>query len=408
MAKQHPSFPSSQRPAGRPAPAQARSPKADYSSSTISQLGPMITLLPNKLYLRFHKGKDETVREILRHEGAFFFSSAHDKYRPYCSDFGPIDLSTVVAICRELRALLANPLLDNRPVIYYAYCNGAEQTNAAFALASYMMLVEGRTPEEAWAPFARVEPSPWIQFRDATHLQSDFDLSILDCLHGLARGREECFFSLDEMDVDEFRANDDLGVSSICPKFVAFKGPYAGPKKPSWALEPAAYMEALDSTGVTDVVRLNEASSYDACEFTEQGMVHHDLEFKDCSTPPLPIVTEFMRICNEAEGTVAVHCLAGLGRTGTLIGLWLMAQHHWKARETIGWLRIVRPGSVIGAQQHFLVAVEGALSGTPSPLFDAPADEASSNTRTSAMAAQRAEEVTQGLARRTQLSGASK
>ena len=101
-----------------------------------------------------------------------------------------------------------------------------------------------------------------------------------------------------------------------------------------------------------------------------------------------------------------VHCLAGLGRTGTLIGLWLMAQHHWKARETIGWLRIVRPGSVIGAQQHFLVAVEGALSGASSSLiFDAPTDKPASNNSSSAMAAQRAKEVTQGLARRTQLSG---
>ncbi|KAJ1472832.1 protein-tyrosine phosphatase-like protein, partial [Baffinella frigidus] len=282
-------------------------------------------------------------------------------YRPYCKDFGPIDLGTVVTICRDLRDLLANPLLRDRPVIYYCYRDAAEQTNAAFALASYMMLVEGRTPEEAWAPFAHVEPSPWIMFRDATNVASDFDIAPLDCLRGLARGREERFFSLDEMDVDAFRAMDDLGASSICPKFVAFKGPYAGPNKPSWAHEPAAYMEALGATGVTDVVRLNEASSYNAHEFTERGMAHHDLEFVDCSTPPLHIVTDFMRICNEAEGTVAVHCLAGLGRTGTLIGLWLMAHHHWAARETIGWLRLVRPGSVIGAQQHFLVAVQGAI-----------------------------------------------
>ena len=88
-----------------------------------------------------------------------------------------------------------------------------------------------------------------------------------------------------------------------------------------------------------------------------------------------------------------LHCLAGLGRTGTLIGLWLMAQHHWKARETIGWLRIVRPGSVIGAQQHFLVAVEGALSGASSSLIlAAPTDKASSNISSSAMAAQRREQ----------------
>ena len=64
-----------------------------------------------------------------------------------------------------------------------------------------------------------------------------------------------------------------------------------------------------------------------------------------------------------AAGAVAVHCKAGLGRTGTLIGVYLMRRHGFSGREAMGWLRIMRPGSVIGEQQHYLCAVEAAILG---------------------------------------------
>lgn len=46
--------------------------------------------------------------------------------------------------------------------------------------------------------------------------------------------------------------------------------------------------------------------------------------------------------------------VAGLGRTGTLIGCYLMKHYKFSAAEAISWIRIARPGSVIGQQQNYL------------------------------------------------------
>ena len=84
-----------------------------------------------------------------------------------------------------------------------------------------------------------------------------------------------------------------------------------------------------------------------------------------------------------------MHCKAGLGRTGTLIAVYLMRRHGFTAREAMGWLRIMRPGSVIGEQQQYLCAA----AGKPQPMVEE-----------GGMAARRAswlaEQVASGMARR--------
>jgi cell division cycle 14 len=105
---------------------------------------------------------------------------------------------------------------------------------------------------------------------------------------------------------------------------------------------------------VGKVVRLNE-HKYDARAFTTNGIDHEDMIFPDGSTPPQHIVDKFIESCEHHfaqpnAGAIAVHCKAGLGRTGTLIGIYCMKHFKIPAEAFIGWNRIARPGSVLGPQ----------------------------------------------------------
>jgi len=80
--------------------------------------------------------------------------------------------------------------------------------------------------------------------------------------------------------------------------------------------------------------------------------------FLDGGVPSHSIVNKFLEILEQEKGAIAVHCKAGLGRTGTLNGLYLMKHFHFSAEEAIAYIRICRPGSIIGPQQLFLLSMQ--------------------------------------------------
>ena len=106
---------------------------------------------------------------------------------------------------------------------------------------------------------------------------------------------------------------------------------------------PGYYVDILQQFGVRLVVRLNEPE-YDAAAFARAGIAVAELPFEDCTPPPLAVAAKFMTVAEGVTGALAVHCHAGLGRTGTLIALYMIKHYDFTALQAIGWLRIVRPG----------------------------------------------------------------
>ena len=138
-------------------------------------------------------------------------------------------------------------------------------------------------------------------------------------------------------------------------KFLAFSSPSSQPYDPDGyrTFTPDDYSPIFKKWKVNLVVRLNKVT-YEKDKFIKNGIKHQDLYFIDGSTPSDEIIESFIDSAEKEKHAIAVHCKAGLGRTGTLIGCYAMKHFKFPAAAFIGYIRICRPGSILGPQQKFL------------------------------------------------------
>ena len=289
------------------------------------------------------------------------------RYIPYCADFGPFNLGTTHHVGTILKNLLKNPTYRATKIVYYCTAEPTDITNAVYLMGAFLCLYMNTSAEIALQPFHDLPAGLLLPYRDATWAKSTWDLSVTHCWQGLLQAVGSGLWDLRTFDKNEYFYYDDPENGEFHEvmkgKFIAFKSPFDERVElvdGTFTLPPSDYIEVFKSKNVTDIVRLN-SPEYDAEEFRLTGFKHHDLYFHDCSTPSDAIVHKFLRLSENAKGLVAVHCLAGLGRTGTLIALYMMKHKLFSASEAIAWLRICRPGSVIGPQQQYLERMQDRM-----------------------------------------------
>mmetsp|Transcript_25111 Transcript_25111/g.56686 ORF Transcript_25111/g.56686 Transcript_25111/m.56686 type:complete len:446 (-) Transcript_25111:48-1385(-) len=310
----------------------------------------------------------ETRRRRGQDDRDFFSIDNELLYFPFCADFGPLNYGCVQKFINILRKKLEFFPKHGKSVVLYTSADPKARTNAATLLGCFLILEMDMTPEEAWAPFEFSNAAPFIPFHEASFEADEFNLVPIDVLQGLYKAKQNGLLRLDDFDVEWYDYCDHpnhADLHEIVPgKFVAFKGPKQETvyhkETGVMYLAPKEYFTIFQRLDVTAVVRLNEPQ-YRAEDFKEAGFNHYDIYFDDCSTPDEEVLNTWFDVCRAEQGTIAVHCKAGLGRTGTLICAWLMRKYRFTAAEVIGFVRVMRPGSVLGDQQTFLEDNEDIL-----------------------------------------------
>ena len=280
---------------------------------------------------------------------------------------GPLCLSDLFQFCQIINMRLEEPALRGKKIYLYSSPDPEKRANVVTLLCCYAVIYGGKKPKAAYAPFRTGDA--FKPFHDASPHACTFNLTVLDCCSAVYKAKECGLFDFDTFNLRECMyyeqvENGDLnwgladGYSTLLPEDYLECCQRA--ELTRICLAPSLSRRYFKTKRVRTILRLNK-KYYSAARFQKHGIKVIDMYHKDGAVQPMAILQQFILACETATSAIGVHCKAGLGRTGTCLGAYIMKHYGFTAAEAIGWIRICRPGSIIGPQQHFLAAVQAQM-----------------------------------------------
>ncbi|CEI93432.1 Putative Protein-tyrosine phosphatase [Rhizopus microsporus] len=117
------------------------------------------------------------------------------------------------------------------------------------------------------------------------------------------------------------------------------------------------YLEEFKRNQVRHIVRCCQPT-YNTSLLQQEGIQVHDLPFKDGGVPPAQVVHDWLHLIDTEERkqesvTIAVHCVAGLGRAPVLVAIALI-EFGMEPLDAIEYIRRKRRGAFNKPQIAYL------------------------------------------------------
>lgn len=121
------------------------------------------------------------------------------------------------------------------------------------------------------------------------------------------------------------------------------------------------YIKKMQKYHVTHVVRVCEPT-YMPDELTSAGITLHEMEYKDGTSPSKEIIDAWLQLVektfftnpHDSPSSIAIHCVAGLGRAPQMVAIALVEFASMDPVEAVTFIRERRRGAINEKQLLYL------------------------------------------------------